>query len=194
MMNILGTIVAVGAIAVMPVAASAATVVFGDFPDAAIMNPEADSTTGTVYENFTGSVSGIRRSPWQGSAIDENAASSYYTSVSAGSTATYVFGRLVPGISFLWGSPDSYNDLDIILSGGGATNTVNGAQAQGPVAIGAQFVTIWGDVAFDTVTFRSGQNAFEFANLQAVPLPAAGWMLLAGVGGLAAMKRRRKSA
>lgn len=29
--------------------------------------------------------------------------------------------------------------------------------------------------------------------LTAVPLPAAGWMLLAGVGGLAAMKRRRKA-
>jgi hypothetical protein len=27
-----------------------------------------------------------------------------------------------------------------------------------------------------------------------VPLPAAGWMLLAGLGGIAAMKRRRKAA
>lgn len=27
-----------------------------------------------------------------------------------------------------------------------------------------------------------------------VPLPAAGWMLMAGIGGLAAMKRRRKAA
>jgi hypothetical protein len=31
-------------------------------------------------------------------------------------------------------------------------------------------------------------------NLPPVPLPAAGWMLLAGLGGLGAMKRRQKSA
>lgn len=31
------------------------------------------------------------------------------------------------------------------------------------------------------------------ANVNVVPLPAAGWMLLAGVGGLVAMKRRKKA-
>lgn len=31
-------------------------------------------------------------------------------------------------------------------------------------------------------------------NLEPIPLPAAGWMLLAGVGGLAAIRRRRKAA
>lgn len=31
------------------------------------------------------------------------------------------------------------------------------------------------------------------ASVETVPLPAAGWMLLAGVGGLVAMKRRRKA-
>jgi hypothetical protein len=31
------------------------------------------------------------------------------------------------------------------------------------------------------------------ANISAVPLPAAGWMLLAGLGGIAVMRRRAKA-
>ncbi|MBC7154879.1 MAG: VPLPA-CTERM sorting domain-containing protein [Rhodobacteraceae bacterium] len=33
-----------------------------------------------------------------------------------------------------------------------------------------------------------------YANIAAVPLPAAGWLMMAGIGGLAAMRRRRKAA
>jgi len=33
-----------------------------------------------------------------------------------------------------------------------------------------------------------------YANVTAVPLPAAGWLMIAGIGGLAAMRRRRKPA
>jgi len=42
----------------------------------------------------------------------------------------------------------------------------------------------WGAKVYATVTYK----------VEPIPLPAAGWMLLAGVGGLAAMKRRRKAA
>jgi hypothetical protein len=34
---------------------------------------------------------------------------------------------------------------------------------------------------------------FEPNTPPAVPLPAAGWMLIAGIGGLVAMKRRQKA-
>ncbi|MEM8580967.1 MAG: VPLPA-CTERM sorting domain-containing protein [Pseudomonadota bacterium] len=38
------------------------------------------------------------------------------------------------------------------------------------------------------------QNAYWKVEVSAVPLPAAGWLLLAGVGGLAAMKRKKRNA
>ena len=43
----------------------------------------------------------------------------------------------------------------------------------------------------ETITFSASLS--NYGKLNIVPLPAAGWMLLAGVGGLAAAKRRRKS-
>lgn len=46
-------------------------------------------------------------------------------------------------------------------------------------------------------SFRIGVDNGEFAainvNVNAVPLPAAGWMLLAGFGGIAAASRRKKA-
>lgn len=40
----------------------------------------------------------------------------------------------------------------------------------------------------------SGNGAVNYAfTVSAVPLPAAGWMLLAGLGGIAAMRRRKAS-
>ena len=41
---------------------------------------------------------------------------------------------------------------------------------------------------------RGSPGATYDIGISAVPLPAAGWLLLAGVGGLAAMKRRKKAA
>jgi hypothetical protein len=46
--------------------------------------------------------------------------------------------------------------------------------------------------AMHVINYASGGSE-SFVTSQ-VPLPAAGWMLLAGIGGLAAMRRRRKAA
>lgn len=48
-------------------------------------------------------------------------------------------------------------------------------------------------IAFGETTGLIGTQ-FTDASSAVIPLPAAGWMLLAGLGGLAALKRRRKAA
>lgn len=55
-------------------------------------------------------------------------------------------------------------------------------------AVGANFV----DPATISLGVISATTTTTQPPMSAVPLPAAGWMLLAGVGGIAAMKRRKK--
>ncbi|MEL6960228.1 MAG: NF038132 family protein [Pseudomonadota bacterium] len=58
-------------------------------------------------------------------------------------------------------------------------------------------VTNWSDNAFDSAFAIAGLKVDGTViidpNPSTVPLPAAGWMLLAGLGGMAALGRRRKS-
>jgi hypothetical protein len=49
------------------------------------------------------------------------------------------------------------------------------------------------------ITFEQGTSqlvfsaVFENEHVPPIPLPAAGWMLITGIGGLVAMKRRQKA-
>ncbi len=201
-MKTLNTILAAGAIALSAGAASAATVTFSALPGAAIKNPDATLITGNVYENVVGTAGTLRRSPWEsdGSSVTHTAPDAWYTSVSANSTATYNVGRSISA-SFVWGSPDTYNTLEFLL-GGSVVDTVvfSGLENIDPASFGlnsalATFTDITGDL-FDAIRFSSSTNAFEFANLEVapVPLPAAGLMLLAGLGGFAAVRRRKTAA
>lgn len=57
-------------------------------------------------------------------------------------------------------------------------------------------VTNWDDTAYDSGMAIAGANIGGVSidpddDLPPVPLPAAGWMLLAGLGGIAAMRRRK---
>lgn len=62
-------------------------------------------------------------------------------------------------------------------------------------------ITFWNRTGMDSFVLDAATpDALKEENLRwtvevsAVPLPAAGWLLLAGVGGLAAMKRKKRSA
>lgn len=96
--------------------------------------------------------------------------------------------------SFLWGSPDSYNELTFTLDNV-VVGFFAGTAVQPPTAVGSSFVNFRG--TFDTVTFFSdGSNAFEWSSMSAtaVPLPAAAWMMLAGLASLGFVARRKRAA
>lgn len=141
----------------------------------------------------SGSVSGQYRSPFEGFAGGENI--DYFTVGSPGkaSGAALAFNTARTTLSLLWGSVDDYNVLYFFTDNGvvevsGQDVLDAGANPQG---LSAAFVTITGVGKFTAVGFESTRAAFEFSNVAAVPVPAAGLLLLTALGGLAAARRRK---
>lgn len=175
----------------------AATVTFSALPSTDVPMPFAVATggaNGVVHENIVGSLANEYKSPWSGTALADTG---HYTSIQHDSWATYAADQLSQLLSFVWGSPDTYNKIEFLL-GGSVIETVqlSASTIIDPATWGdmGATVTITDVGTFDAVTFHSiGANSFEIANLEIapVPLPAAGLMLLAGLGGFAAVRRRK---
>lgn len=159
------------------------------------------ASSGDFRLNYVGSdldgTSPNSRTPWED--FVTLADSAYYNSVEAGGFADYVFDTAQTSFSLMWGSPDSYNKLSFLDANDEVVFSMAGDDAaiQGTVGYveSLSFVNVTvSDLSFFTARFESiGQDAFEFANVSPVPLPAAGWMLIAGLGGLGAIGRRRKA-
>jgi PEP-CTERM motif len=101
----------------------------------------------------------------------------------------------VTSFSFLWGSPDASNAVSF---NGGAFMT--GSDLMGGVANSSNANTQWvtftavGDSVLNSMTIETGQIAFEMAVAAPVPEPETYALMLAGLGAMAFVARRRKNA
>jgi hypothetical protein len=122
-----------------------------------------------------------------------------------GGTMTYILAAGVKNFRMIWGSVDALNILTLNLLGGG-TEEVTGANVlanpdvdvnAGQTNVVVQIASLF---AIESVTLTSGVNSFEHVfnppevPVAAVPLPAAGLLLLTAMGGIGFVASRRKSA
>ena len=149
---------------------------------------------------FTGSLFDVRAQPF--------GSTGNYASVGPKDGTPGVFDLTGLGpirqVSFIWGSVDDYNSLEVLGAGGTVLATIVGTQIFDP-ANGNQtdpntnpvVLLTFGDDIYGQVTglrFNATDDAFEFDNLAvAVPEPTTWAMMIGGFGLLgAAVRRSRK--
>lgn len=198
---------ACAALALIAVAPANAAVVLTATPGTAVYSgptPTFDFETPAPVTGglvTTGSLSGVRAQPF-------GSTGNYLTvGPTDGSPATLnlaSFGN-IGVITFIWGSVDAYNTLEVLRRNGTVMQAFTGANAAvnpngnqtSPVTNPLARLTFSGSDIFDVggLRFRSTQNAFEvdnFAIRAAVPEPATWMMMLAGFGIVGAALRRRR--
>ena len=144
--------------------------------------------------NAVGSVANVRTTPMGLSQTDP------YSVISIGGSAVLSFSSPVSTYSFLWGSPDSGNMLDILTStgvesySGSSFKTLVGATGDGLNSFSRVFtMTGVGSQTISSITFKSSNIAFEVATAP-IPEPETYALMLAGLGAVGFMARRRRAA
>ncbi len=170
-------------------AASAATISWSD-GSVPIANMAPTSSTPVVLVDQLLSVTEAK-SPFEGTGLYGTA----FNSVGKDASATYEFNSVKSTLKLIWGSVDKYNFIDF-FKGGAFVEQFKGEDA-GPIftnnrSLSEILASIVVSGGFDKVVLTSvGQNAFEHQGVAAVPVPAAGFLLIGALGGLAALRRRK---
>jgi hypothetical protein len=154
------------------------------------------STTGSFDLSVTGSIPDVYRSPFGDSTTP-------YSVLSPGnlptgpSSATFNFGAnsAATSVSFLWGSPDSYNSVEFFDTSNNliATYTGNSLTPPSP-GDGFDYITFvaTNGAIGSMVLLDSGQAAFEYDSVDPTPLPSTLSLIASGLAVLAFFAYRRK--
>jgi hypothetical protein len=145
-------------------------------------------------QGVVGSVSGSYESPY--------ANNTPFNVISvAGGDAIYNVGA--SSYSVLWGSPDSYNEIEFFAGadgmGGQIGSTLTGCDLTQNACTGAGFdlvtfmVSTGGTIGSVELINTAGPAAFEFGTVSATPLPATLPLFAAGFAGFGMLARRRRS-
>ena len=179
-----------------------------DFESATLPAISFPGSTGAITANLTGGGSSIVSSP--GAGRFATSGSSYVQTTGGGdftvtfSSAIAAFGFFGTDIGDIGNSlvlqlTDTLNNITQLAVGNTVGATSGSLLYFGFIDTATSYTQIkflnqpgGGDIfGFDDMTI--GDTA-QIVNPPAVPLPAAAWLLLGALGGLGAMKRRKKSA
>jgi hypothetical protein len=201
--------IAAGAVLAVPNMASAALVEFTGTTGSPLvaLTPGATPTSnGTLGAIGTTSGGEILAASTPNAALPTNTAPPISTvgnflasGPSDGGNATLTFTTPTSQLSFLWGSPDTFNLLSVVTSSG--TFTYTAAQAGVTPPNGdqqfAEYVDFvgTGTTVIDSVTFESTSNAFEVSNfaVSGVPETSTWAMMILGFLGLGFLGYRKSS-